>query len=563
MPARARTRNDRRNGGARDGTARRRRAAGPARGPARPHPGRACTRLDSVRPAAPPSSGGRDPDPRRGSERVGIPLDHRFHRFRGAAVGRGADHHCGTRHDACDRRAAGARRERRAIRRSTTVAAANTVEHAPATADVNGATRDHGDDSRRNDSADAVDGQRLDRRAARYLARSRRTARAAGHRGPDHRAARVGTRARIDHAEAAADDGAHRAGDHPAHHRVRPSPAAAPAAVLRHALPLIAMPVPSLIAGALSLPDDRAGYWSQQVVRAMGCRAHVIVGDAPCGVVEWAVGELERLEQCWSRFRRESELSKLNTTAGSGAWVDVSAPMLLALTCAADLYAATDARFDPTILDALERAGYDRTFEAVAPDGPVARVHPAAGLRHPGFARVEIDVEGSRVRLGAGARIDLGGVGKGLAADVVARGLVDRGAVSVLVGLGGDLRARGEAPAGGAWNVPVLDPFDESRTAFALPLHDGALVSSSTRIRRWTRAGRRYHHLIDPATGDSARTGIAAVVTAARDAWWAEGIAKSIIIAGLDVGVRLAREAGVQAWVFLDDGHMLTAGCRR
>src|SRR5262249_31371860 len=146
--------------------------------------------------------------------------------------------------------------------------------------------------------------------------------------------------------------------------------ASAPAPVLRHALPVNTTRIPTLVGGALVIPDDRGDYWSQRVVRAMGCRVHVIAGDAPAGVVDWAVEELERLEQCWSRFRRGSELSQLNATAGSGAWVDVSASMLLALTCAADLHAATDARFDPTILDALERAGYDRTFEAIAPEGP-------------------------------------------------------------------------------------------------------------------------------------------------------------------------------------------------
>ncbi len=79
-------------------------------------------------------------------------------------------------------------------------------------------------------------------------------------------------------------------------------------------------------------------------------------------------------------------------------------------------------------------------------------------------------------------------------------------------------------------------------------------------MRRWTRGGRHYHHLIDPATGDSARTGIVAVVAAARDAWWAEGIAKSVIVAGIDTGLRLARDTKVRVWLFLDDGRVLEAG---
>lgn len=297
--------------------------------------------------------------------------------------------------------------------------------------------------------------------------------------------------------------------------------------------------------------DVRDGYWLERSARAMGTRAHIVVGDAPDGIADWALTELERLEQCWSRFRSDSELAQLN--ANSGAWTDVSSAMLLALMCATDLHYATAGRFDPTILDALEGAGYDRTFESIAPEAAaVPNPRPV-----PGFAPVEIDEDRSRVRLPAGTRLDLGGVGKGLAADLVARGLVDRGARTALVGMGGDLRARGEPPPAGAWNIPVLDPFDETRVAFHFPLAEGAIVTSTTRIRQWTRAGRRYHHLIDPATGLPADRGIAAVVASARDAWWAEGIAKSILIGGVDAGLELAHDARVHAWLFLDDGRVL------
>jgi FAD:protein FMN transferase len=126
--------------------------------------------------------------------------------------------------------------------------------------------------------------------------------------------------------------------------------------------------------------------------------------------------------------------------------------------------------------------------------------------------------------------------------------------------MGGDLRARGEAPPDGSWDVPVLDPFDETRVAFRFSLTDGAIVTSTTRMRAWTRGSRSYHHLVDPETGDSARTGVAAVVAAANDAWWAEGIAKSIIIGGADAGRDLAQSTGVRAWIFLDDGQVLEAG---
>jgi FAD:protein FMN transferase len=296
-------------------------------------------------------------------------------------------------------------------------------------------------------------------------------------------------------------------------------------------------------------------YWTERSGRALGTTAHVVLGDAPDDVMAWSFAEIERLEQCWSRFRPDSELSALNARAGE--WTGVSASMLLALTCAADLHHTTFGHFDPTVLDALEGVGYDRSFELVAPvaDAEARCVRPA-----PGFARVEIDTDAACVRLPHGVRLDLGGVGKGLAADLVARGAVDRGARSVSVSLGGDQRARGEAPPGGAWPVPVEHPLDETRLAFVYPLVDGAIVTSTRRYRTWRRGERDYHHIIDPFTGDSTRTPVVAVVAAARDAWWAEGIAKSVMIAGVDEGVALARVADVHALLFLDDGSTVQAG---
>jgi thiamine biosynthesis lipoprotein len=295
-------------------------------------------------------------------------------------------------------------------------------------------------------------------------------------------------------------------------------------------------------------------YWNERRGRALGTTAHLVLGDAPDDVMAWAFDEIERLEQCWSRFRPDSELSALN--AGAGEWTDVSASMLLALTCAADLHRQTFGHFDPTVLEALERVGYDRSFELIA---PVADLEVQCACPVPGFARVEIDSDAARVRLPRGVRLDLGGVGKGLAADLVARGALDRGARSAFVSLGGDQRARGEPPPGGSWPVPVEHPLDETRLAFVYPLVDGAIVTSTRRFRAWRRCGRDYHHIIDPATGDSARTRVVAVVAAARDAWWAEGIAKSVLIAGVDEGVALARVAGVDALLFLDDGSTVRA----
>jgi thiamine biosynthesis lipoprotein len=300
------------------------------------------------------------------------------------------------------------------------------------------------------------------------------------------------------------------------------------------------------------MPMSSAPYWAERWFRAMGSSSHLIVGDADDRVIEWAVAEIERLEQCWSRFRPNSELSLLNAQAG--AWVAVSPTLLFALTRARDLWRATEGCFDPTVLDALERFGYDRSFDRVEvdlADAPAPEWSPV-----PGFNTVDIDVAQSRVRSAPGVRIDLGGVGKGLAADVVAEGLVDRGARTACISLGGDIRVCGDPPEPTGWRIPVEDPFVDGRTLFEYPLAEGAIVTSTRLIRRWSRGGRAYHHIIDPTTGAPSDHGISAVVVAGGEAWWAEGFAKAAMVAGIERGRNLLKLAGLTAWIFRDDGSI-------
>ncbi len=150
--------------------------------------------------------------------------------------------------------------------------------------------------------------------------------------------------------------------------------------------------------------------------------------------------------------------------------------------------------------------------------------------------------------------LDLGGVGKGLAADVVATGLVERGAIGACVGLGGDIRVAGAPGEGDAWEIPVEDPLDEARMLGSRRLRDEAIVTSTTRFRRWSRGGKRLHHIIDPFTGAPAERGVTSVVAQADEAWWAEGVAKAALVAGTERGLELLERLGVAAIVVDADG---------
>jgi thiamine biosynthesis lipoprotein len=139
------------------------------------------------------------------------------------------------------------------------------------------------------------------------------------------------------------------------------------------------------------------------------------------------------------------------------------------------------------------------------------------------------------VTLPAGTRFDPGGIGKGLAADIVTEEMIAAGAAGALVSVGGDVRVRGESPTGTTWDLSIDDASREGVELLRLGLHDGALATSSRLQRSWRTRTGEAHHLIDPSTGSPATTPLVAVSAVASEGWWAEIVAKAVLIGGLGV----------------------------
>jgi thiamine biosynthesis lipoprotein len=267
----------------------------------------------------------------------------------------------------------------------------------------------------------------------------------------------------------------------------------------------------------------------------MGGEAHVIVvGDER--LTHGARARVADLEARWSRFLPESELSRLSRRPDEE--VKLSPETFCLVERAVAAWHTTGGRYDPTVLPALRAAGYDRDLALVvatgaAGSGPVGVDEPGARLLAPGCELVTLDRRSSTVRLPAGVEIDPGGIGKGLAADLVTAELIADGADGALVNLGGDLRVRGTAPAGGTWSIAIEDPFDPDRRLLTVGLDDGGVATSSRLRRRWTQGGLERHHIIDPRRGRPSDSDLVAVTAVAGEAWWAEVVTKSVLVAGL------------------------------
>jgi thiamine biosynthesis lipoprotein len=292
----------------------------------------------------------------------------------------------------------------------------------------------------------------------------------------------------------------------------------------------------------------------------MGSQAELLAVGAPSGALSAARRRLAELEARWSRFRPESEISTLNGAAGRPVAVSPETLTLLALAVLA--WQATAGRFDPTILDALEAAGYDRSFDRLPPGQPGAdRSRPTPGPA-PGLTGLGIDVEAGTVTLPARTHLDLGGIAKGYAADLLCAQLQAAGAAGVCVNVGGDLRVSGTAPTGDPWAVAV--PHPHGGQAATLELTDGAAATSSPLQRAWQAGGRPAHHLIDPHTGQPAETGILQVTVIAAEAWRAEVTATAAFLAGLPDALPLATHLGGEALAVDQDGGLhLTAGLQQ
>ena len=285
------------------------------------------------------------------------------------------------------------------------------------------------------------------------------------------------------------------------------------------------------------LTDDPTSAPDRRSFEAMGTRVQVIAAPgSDVAIVDAAVERVRRIfareEQRFSRFRAESELSRVNAQAGR--WVRVSRSFAEVTALALSAARVTSGLFDPTVLPALRAAGYDRDFKELgAADGD-----PELGDIRRAFHELvikdattcgawrDVELHGERVRLPAGAELDFGGIAKGWTVDLAAQALPKlRWAI---VDAGGDLRLVGDPPTDGL-DIAVEDPQAKGLEALRLRLGPGALATSSVTARAW---GRGAHHLIDPRTGLPALTGVLQATVWAETCAEAEVWSKAALLDG-------------------------------
>ncbi len=291
---------------------------------------------------------------------------------------------------------------------------------------------------------------------------------------------------------------------------------------------------------------------SEITFRAMASQVQVIVVDGPARALDIARRATDELEYAWSRFIDDSDIARLNRADGQPVAV---APTTLRLVEAMrSAWTITDGRYNPTVLRSLVTAGYGTSIE----DPAAATILPPPGDGgRASVTDIVVDHVGRTVTIPAGLAVDAGGVGKGLAADLIAAELIHSGSNGALVSIGGDIAAAGTPPEPAGWRVAVSDHLKRDQPQAKMFVSGGGIATSSTQTRRWRLDEHEQHHVIDPATGLPSTTDLVGATVVASCGWQAEAHATGLLLGGSTDFARYARAADIQAIATTASGDVL------
>lgn len=269
--------------------------------------------------------------------------------------------------------------------------------------------------------------------------------------------------------------------------------------------------------------------------------AQDVLKDVPNWFEEW--------EQSLSRFRLDSELSRLNRTFDQP--VSVSNALWEVFQTAVWANGFSDGLVTPTVLDAMLDAGYDLSFNELS--------HEQFGMfsqtEHHPLSQIVADPENQTITLPQGVRLDFGGVAKGWAAHQAMERLRDFG--PCLMNAGGDIAVSGPQLNGNTWQIGVSDPFHAEKDFDTLLVKQGGVASSGKDRRKWKRNGLLQHHIINPNTGLPVDTDILRVTVVAATVMEAEAAAKTAFILGKERGLAwLEDQPSFAGLMVMDSGEV-------
>lgn len=285
--------------------------------------------------------------------------------------------------------------------------------------------------------------------------------------------------------------------------------------------------------------------------RAMGCQMLVAIDSNRSDVLQIVPAWFVEWESIFSRFKSDSELSRLNHSAGKVFECSETLWALLNLAVQAEDFSS--GLVSPAVLPALLAAGYEKSFAS----GLVVDAAADANMMLVKRTNVclsnvlEFNSESKAVCLSPAYCLDFGGFVKGWCADQVAQRLGSQ--APVLMDAGGDIAVSGAMSDGQAWVIGVANPFCPDENLCDIQVNQSGVATSGRDYRHWVRNGEMQHHIIDPRTAKPAVTDAISATVIAPSASQAEVAAKVVMILGVKEGLAWIRDKTSYAACVVDE----------
>jgi thiamine biosynthesis lipoprotein len=260
---------------------------------------------------------------------------------------------------------------------------------------------------------------------------------------------------------------------------------------------------------------------------------------------------LNEFDEACNRFKKGSEISRVNARAGET--VAISATLELALSAALLAREATQGLCDPSVLPALLALGYDVDYDELKSRDDTTLADPVKGA---GVNAFDLDRGEHTVTLTPGCQLDLGASAKALVADLIANDVAPTG--GVVVEVGGDVAVRGRGPQG-LWAIGLSDSLELDGKEPRVAIHDGGIATSSMTTRTWRASGQLVNHIVDPRTGSFAVGPYATATVSASSCVLANAFATASLLWGEDAAYHVA-QAGWSGRFVRNDGSVEFVG---
>ena len=275
-----------------------------------------------------------------------------------------------------------------------------------------------------------------------------------------------------------------------------------------------------------------------------------VQGSGAAQALKDAEAELYRLDTLLSRQDSASAVSALNESAGSPVAVDEELYNLL--QTAAEYSALTDGAFAVTVAPIMDAWDFTGEHPRVPSRAELDNLLPLVGDERIAFGA------SNTITLEQGTAVDLGGIAKGYASDRLADLFAADGISSAMVSLGGNVYVRGAKSDGSLWRVAVEDPNDTAAYLGVLSLQEKFIITSGGYQRYFEREGVTYYHIIDPKTGDVARSGLLSATVVSNSGTMGDALSTALFVMGYEKAVQFWRTSGLDFDMVLcdDSGHV-------